>query len=185
MKRDNRGLTLVEVVVIIAMIGILAGTGVYGIAQISGFRAREGADTIANSITQARIAMLGKSKGAGNMAWEIRCDGSKYYVRTVYNVGTSEYYKDEEKIVNANVEVYIGETTKGTLTGAGTTTTQLLTDSSTPVRFYFNRSTGALCDENGVTNSSNAYISVKQGNKNYDVMIIAKTGKILTQTVRK
>lgn len=184
MKRDNRGLTLVEIVVVVAVVAILAGTGAYGIAQLSGFRAREGADTIANSLTQARVAMLGKSKGAGNMAWEIRCDGGEYYVRTVYNVGTSEHYRDEKKIVDGKVQVSLGQTTKEKLTGTGTTTTQLLGDGATK-RYYFNRSTGALCDLNGVTASQNVYITVSQGNKSYDVMIVAKTGKILTQTVRK
>lgn len=184
MKRNTRGFTIVEIVVVIAIVSVLAGVGVYGVSQLTGFHAREGADSIVNSLTQARVAMLGKSKGAGNMAWEIYCNDGDYYVRTVYNVGTSEYYRDEKKIVDSKVKVYVGETTKNTLTDAGNTTLLLLGDGQSK-RYYFNRSTGALCDTTGATVNSNAYINVEQGRKDYDIMIVSKTGKILTQTVRK
>ena len=184
MKRDNRGFTIVEIVVVIAIVSILAGMGIIGVYQISGFHAREGADTIANSLTQARIAMLGKSKGAGNMAWDLYCEDGEYYVRTVYNVGASEYYRDEKKIVDGRVTVYYGETTKKTMEGNGNTTFLRLGDGSSR-RIYFNRSTGALCNNTGATLNSNVLISVEQGRKRYDVMIIARTGKILKQTVRR
>lgn len=184
MKRDNRGFTIVEIVVVIAIVAILAGMGSYGISQLTGFHAREGADTIANSLTQARIAILGKSKSAGNMAWEIFCDDGEYYVRTVYDVGTSEYYRDEKKIVDGAVKVYLGETDMNTWENDGAVSTTQLIDGQSK-RYFFNRSTGALCSSTtGATLSSNAFIRVEKGSKNYDVMIVAKTGKILTETMR-
>lgn len=183
MKRDNGGFTIVEIVVVVAILAVLTGTAIIGISQLGGFRAREGADTIANSLTQARIAMLGKSKGAGDMAWEILCDDGKYYVRTVYDVGTSEYYRDEKRIVDANVDVYVGETTKGSFEDTGTTTYIEMGEGAS-VRLYFNRSTGALSLASGATSSNNAFFRVKQGNKDYDIIVIAKTGKVITQTVR-
>ena len=186
MKRNNAGVTLVEVIVVVAMIAILAGTGIYGIGQLNGFRAREGADTIANSLTQARVAMLGKAKSNGNMAWEIYCDDKEYYVRTVYNAGASdEYYRDEKKIVDGRVTVTLGTATLDTTDNSITATSIQTLGEDENFRIYFNRATGAMCSDTGVEMTENRYFRVKQGTKDYDVLVVAKTGKIVSQTVRR
>ncbi len=186
MKKNNAGVTLVEVIVVIAMIAIFAGTGIYGIGQINGFRAREGADTIANSLTQARVAMLGKAKSNGNIAWEIYCKDSKYYVRTVYNAGVAgEYYRDEKKIADGALTVTLGTATYDASDNSITATSVRTLENNENFRVYFNRATGAMCDSTGAEMSGDRYFRVKQGRKDYDVLVIAKTGKIISQTVKR
>lgn len=176
MKRNNSGMSIVEIVVIVAMLAILTGTGIYGIGQLSGFRAREGADSIASSLTEARIAMLSKAKYNGNMAWELYRKDNKYYVRTVYNVGSGEYYRDEKQIVEG--------TLKSVQYGTSTTSLSSLAEDA-GYRVYFNRATGALCDGSGNALSNNIYFRVTHGKKDYDVYIINKTGKIVSETVQR
>ncbi len=178
MKKNNAGISLVEVVVVIAILAILGGGAYYGIGQISGFRAREGADTICSSISQSRIQILGKAKNNQNMAWQLVRKGNEYYVRTAYDLDGTPYYKDEKKIVDGKVTVYTGEKS-----GASVSTTELADGGVCTI--YFNRSTGAACDVSGNTRTANPYISVKHGRKEYHVEVIAKTGKIVSNTVKK
>lgn len=186
MKKNNAGMSIVEVVIMVAIIAILSGTGIYGLGQLGGFRAREGADSIASSLTEARITMLGKAKSNGNIAWEIYNDDGRCYVRTVYNVGSGEYYSDAKAIVDAKVKVTFG-------TGTLDSSNNSVNASGTPTelqdgyayRIYFNRSTGALCDSDGSEISNDQYFRVAQGSKDYDVFIVAKTGKIITQSIKK
>lgn len=186
MKKNNAGMSLIEIVIVIAMIAILAGTGLYGVGQLGGFRAREGADTIASSIAGARVAILGKAKSNGDMAWEIYRKGDRYYVRTVYDISGTEYYRDEKQIVDGGLSsVEYGETTaQGPDDQTGSGSLEALQDNSS-YRVYFNRATGAVCDSSGNEVSKNIYFRVTQGSKDYEVYIISKTGKIISQTVKR
>lgn len=186
MKKNNAGMSIVEVVVVVAMLAILTGTGLYGIGQLGGFRAREAADTIASSISEARVAVLGKAKSNGDMAWEIYRKDNQYYVRTVYDISGTEYYRDEKKIVDGSLSsVEYGLTTaQGPDDTAGSGSLTTLTDGGS-YRVYFNRATGAVCDASGNSVSTNVYFRVTQGKKDYEVYIISKTGKIVSQTVKR
>ncbi len=185
MKKNNAGMSIVEIVVIIAIIAIFSGVGIYGIGQLGGFKAREGADTIASSLTEARITMLGKAKSNGNIAWEIFNDNNRCYVRTVYNVGSGEHYSGAKEIVDGKVKVLYG---KGSFNASNITLDIDSTDelqNGVSYRIFFNRSTGALCDSNGAEMSDDIYFRVAQGTKHYDVFVVAKTGKVITQTIKK
>ncbi|MBE5882295.1 MAG: prepilin-type N-terminal cleavage/methylation domain-containing protein [Lachnospiraceae bacterium] len=178
MRKNNSGMTIVEIVVVVAILAILAGTGLYGIGQLGGFRAREGADTIYNSLMEARIATLGKAKSTGNIAWELYEKDGSFYVRTVYDADGTPYYRDEQKIVDGKVTVSTGQKN-----GAAVSVAEMA--SGETYRVYFNRSTGAACAADGATLALNPYIVVKYGAKDYGVEIVAKTGKIISDTVKK
>ena len=185
MKKNNAGMSIVEVLILVAMIAILSGTGLYGIGQLGGFNAREGADSIANSLMETRLATLGKAKSNGSMAWEIYCKDKRYYVRTVYNVGAGEYYGDAKEIVDGKVKVTFGEGTLDSSNNSVTASTEGEIQEGNAYRIYFSRSTGALCDATGAAIEKNQYFRVAQGSKDYDVYIVAKTGKIIAQTMKK
>lgn len=185
MKKNNAGMSIVEIVVIIAIIAIFSGVGAYGIGQLGGFKAREGADKIASSLTEARIMMLGKAKTSGSIAWEIYNDNNRCYVRTVYDVGASEYYGDSKELVDGKVKVSYGKGSLNTSDNSVNPSTAAELQNGTKYRVYFNRSTGALCGSDGTEMSDDIYFTVAQGAKNYDVFVVAKTGKIITQTIKK
>ena len=185
MKKNNAGISIVEVVVVVAILAILTATGIYSISQINGFRAREGANTIASSLSQARVSMLGKAKSNGDMAWEIYCKDNKYYVRTVYNITGTEYYRDEAKIADGRVTVKYGFGTLNSSNNSVNPINNIVIGNNQAYRVYFNRSTGAVCDDSGAELSGDLYFRVEQGNKDYDVFIVSKTGKIISQSIKK
>ncbi len=183
MKNNNAGFSLLEVVIVVAMITILAGSGMYGIGQLTGFRARETADEITSSLTQNKIETLGKAKSSGSMAWELYKDGKYLYVRTVYDAGTgSEYYSNLTEVSKNDLEVYVGTRSHGAGGGSSTNLSQLTDGDS--YRVYFNRSTGALCNSDGSVMNRNPVIQVRYGLKEYEVEVISKTGKVISNSRR-
>ena len=176
MKNNNAGFSLLEVVIVVAMITILAGSGLYGIGQLTGFRARETADEITSSLTQNKIETLGKAKSSGSMAWELYKDGKYLYVRTVYDAGTgSEYYSNLTEVSKNDLAVFVGTKAQSELTQLG---------DGDSYRVYFNRSTGALCNSDGSVMDSNPVIQVRYGLKEYEVEVISKTGKVISNSRR-
>lgn len=180
MKRNNLGMSIVEIVVVLAMIGILATGGVYGLSQLLGFSAREGADTIAESLAQTRVYTMAKAKKNGNVAWELAVKSDGVYVRTVVNADSTGAYKDEKKVCDAgNVKVSYGVAASS---GTYTYHEQQVGDVK---RLYFNRSTGALSSSTGSVEANNIRFKVTRGNKTYYVDVISKTGKVLTTSRKK
>lgn len=180
MKKNNAGFSLVELIVAIAILTVLTGVGAYGLNQVTGFRAREAADKITSSLKENKIETLGKAKSSGGMAWEIYRDGNDFFIRTVYDAGTgTEYYSNSEKINEGKVTVWVGKKTGGASNWVANYIT--LTDGNA-YRIYFNRSTGALCDASGLAIDFNPVIRVKYGRKDYDVEVVSKTGKVISNT---
>lgn len=60
MKRDNRGLTFIELIIVVAIMSILVGVAGYGINMVSGKAADECAQKIIVTLEQARTKALGK-----------------------------------------------------------------------------------------------------------------------------
>lgn len=179
MKKNNAGFSLVEVIVAIAMLTILTGVGAYGIGQLTGFRAREAADKITSSITENKIVTLGKAKASGasgGIAWELYEDDGDYFVRTVYDIGlASEYTSAAEQVNDGKVEIWVGNKQPGGSAYHKMTTGEVY-------RIYFNRSTGAVCDQTGATYIYNPYIRVVYGKKVYEIEVISKTGKVISNS---
>lgn len=176
MRKNNTGFSLVEVIIAIAMLTILTGVGAYGIGQVTGFRAREAADKITSSITENKIETLGKAKSSGGMAWEIYEKDGDFYVRTLYDLGSGASYSGaSEKVNDGKVEVWAGSKTVG-----GYSLDKMETDET--YRIYFNRATGAVCDSSGASLTYDPYIKVVYGRKEYDIIVISKTGKVISNS---
>jgi len=179
MKNNNAGFSLVEVIIAVAMLTILTGVGAYGIGQVTGFRAREAADKITSSITENKIETLGKAKASGasgGMAWELYEEDGDFYVRTVYDIGlTTEHTSDAEKVNDGKVIIWVGNRQPG-----GSASHKL--SAGEVYRIYFNRSTGAVCTAVGDTYVYNPYIQVSYGRKTYEIEVISKTGKVISNS---
>lgn len=60
MKKDNRGITFVELVIVVAIMSILVGAASYGLGLINGKPAEECAQKIVFSLEQSRTKAMGK-----------------------------------------------------------------------------------------------------------------------------
>lgn len=115
MRKDNRGFSLVEMIVVIAIAAILAGASATMVRQISFANTEKTAETIATTLDRERIAAMSK---AGNGYTYIYKLDDGYYMKTLHGVSLDTYdasFLDTSgiKICGNRVEIY-KDSTSGT-----------------------------------------------------------------------
>ncbi len=164
MKR-NQGYSLVELIVVIAIMAVLTGTLAISVSAIGGFKAKECAKNIQSYINKTRVNTMGKNsvvlhlyKGA---------DGA-FYAQTITN-GTA----DAAQVIGKKT-VTVRYTDGDDLSAASE-----LDD--TGVYIQFDRSSGAM-QLPAVGPSIYVHkISVSQGSRTYVLTIYKETGKVVSE----
>lgn len=152
LRSDNKGFSLVEMMVILAILAVL-GTGIaYSLGLVSGARNKECITQLNTAIGNTRISTMGRK----DTYMLIYCGSDGVYVKQVES-GT----ESEKKIGSESLSVTYQDS-------AGTD--YPLPDSSSPLCLYFDRSSGAV----DVAASSD-FVSITSGV--YTVELIRETGK--------
>lgn len=178
MKRDNKGFTLVELVIVIAMLSIFLGIFVTNIGRITGYNAKECYKKITSAITAEKINTLGKAKKTGERYLQIYRDTAtdRIYVQTVTNANTTGVTPtviDKTKLTKrSGVKV-------GYETSDGSTVDDVVSGSE--LNICFNRATGAMVNlDAGYTPSTLKYIYITAGRYKYTIELEPRTGKIIS-----
>lgn len=193
MKDDNRGFSLVELIVIVAIMAILLGVLAANISRISGYRAKECRTKVVSSLENGRLMTLSKSRGGSNINntrtflvfVRNNGDGCNYCITIVENQIT-----DVKKVSKGNVTLkfsYVKDAADGTPVGSFTGPKNLsisspgnvLTDAvSAGFKVGFDRQNGAFLsyDASGNTNIYQMFASL--GSYNYGITIHPKTGEV-------
>ena len=83
-KNNNRGFSLVELIVVVAIGAILIGASILSIASISGTAAKQCARNIESILNKTRVTTMGKDTAVIEL-YKNGSDGAYYYKVTVTN----------------------------------------------------------------------------------------------------
>ena len=162
MIMNNKGYSLLEAVVIIAILGVLTGFIATSTGLFDGRRVKACADSVSSLMDKVRLANLGKDE----VSLTIYKDSDKAIKAKIVTkvklrndvVTEREFIED---VSNDNVEMSYS------------------TDTGTEgMRFTFNRNTGSV---NQTTPSDIKCIILRKGNAEKKIKIYAATGKIVVE----
>lgn len=164
MKRDNRGLSLVEMIIVIAILAVVSGIVVLGISVAVSKPAEECARKIQQSLEGARVYTMGKQRLSLRYYVD---DGCVYVQETAIDAAGNVTVKTPVKIGAKGVKVtYMVEGAAGY--------TDLATD---PLTLSFDRSTGGF-DKMACTPGFCSEMKVEKGNRVMTVTLYSLTGKV-------
>jgi prepilin-type N-terminal cleavage/methylation domain-containing protein len=170
-KKDNRGFSLVELIVVIAIMAVLVGVASVSVGLLSGKQAKQTRDELKSKLESVRIQTMGKrtvtavlaanASGSYELVVTSTLDASAEPEITTYTLGGSScaiYYScDKDCVYAADGDDLTA------LTGGGLT-------------MEFDRSSGAMKALNGSSYLYHLY--VVQNNKVYGIRFYPETGKM-------
>ncbi len=164
-KTDNKGMSLVEIIVVIAILSLFIGSVSYSINWASGKAAEECAQKLAYNLKQARTMAMGKNSTtitvkkdeAGNIITEMKL------VTDTGDAATTT----STKVGNRSVSVRFDDGFSESELGTG------------GVVFVFDRASGALKTLNGAeANTASPKFTVSKGSTRRTIEIVPITGRI-------
>lgn len=180
MRRDQKGFSLVELIIVVAILAIILGIGVRNLGVIQQYNNRETQDKLINAIKAHKVDALSKSvKNNGEAVCsdvtkmdaylKIEKDGSFYYV-TSYMPGSNRNPARITKSRGTKIYFVLDNAAAGT---------EIL--AASPLYLSFNRSTGAFLPYTnaGGTKSYVTGLIITTGSYQKFVSLEGKTGKVL------
>ena len=190
MKRDNRGLSLVELIVVIAIMAIMIGVGILSISLLFGTQARGCAQKVSSMLNETKTGCLSRFEETMTIAYRTKNqDGEKAY--------TADGYYAINRIYTLNssaVSVAVGGVGSAEIRALGSGKVVImvyLSDGSSfelgtdkYVTISYNRSTGAfdpviVGNASGETQTDDYIdkITFSSGARTYTITMVQATGK--------
>ena len=167
MRQDNRGISLVEVMVVIAIIAVLGGVGIWGINALTGRPAQQCSQKIVYSLERHRTTATGKVSAL----YELCEKDSKIYVREWVSNGSNPI--DTSAAPSSEIQIgAVGVTVEYTV-GSDPTRNNIR---DFPLRLSFDRSSGSFKPLAGGGYCKKIYVS--SGGREYSVTLVPLTGKV-------
>ena len=159
---DNQGTSMIELLVVMAIMAVLLGTATNIVGYLSGKQAKQCAYKMDAILSETRMETMSKSTGEKDSVYiTIKNENGKIYA--------VQKIKDNEK------STLLGNSVK--IVARDMQGSEMELGNGTSFKVYFNRATGALYDE------ANNYceMRISQGKTTYVVAIEPTTGKIFNE----
>ena len=178
-NNKNGGFSLVELIVVIAIMAVLTGIASMSLASVMGVSVKQCARDIQSAANQTRVSTLGKDEVIMTITKGNKAKSSEaYYCTIVTKDGLGKKTKNEEKIGKSNLDItYVLSDSKGNKTS------DITLDDTHSLTIKFNRGTGAMapCMKSDGSSGGDYYcmqIKVKKNSTEKIISFYPETGKV-------
>lgn len=186
-KSNNQGFSLVELVIVMAIMAIVVTTVGLSISLVSGRKVKKCADEIVSTIERTRVLSLGKDQGQVEFILSQDTSGD-YHVR-IYQGSNASDDPILDRVVGKDpigVKVFFSDGTEAVLGDiAGNTPHAIHAAGENGLRLIFNRASGAFeKGTNAVGGDVKTYcdkIVVTGNGRTIEITTVGPTGKILQE----
>lgn len=168
-KLNNKGFSMLELMVTIAIMSILIGATVVSLSALMGRQAKECSKKIESALGNVRVQTMARR----SVTAKLKMDGDNYVIITSTKVDATSPATEQTYILGSKkANVYYSTVSGGTK--------QVIDD--TGIDIVFDRASGELKNfgpANAATADGGEYmIYVEQGKRKYTIRIYKETGKI-------
>ncbi|MCM1267888.1 MAG: prepilin-type N-terminal cleavage/methylation domain-containing protein [Bacteroidales bacterium] len=162
---DNGGFSLVELVIVIAIIAIIMGVTFYSIIIIFSANAKSCANDIQRSIADCKVTTMGRTKAYMELYRD--SDQKVYSKMYIWDRGAGDYVEGEPQQIGTN-RVYVGYVPEGG--------TEAELTAGTKIRICYDRANGGF-KEDPIDGKTYEMLYVRGGSKDYEIRLTKLTGK--------
>ena len=167
--KNNRGLSLIEVVVVLAIMAVVAGAGLSFMTLLTSNRVKECTNKISSTISKVRVDAMSKSKDSS---------GSDYYLE-LYKGADGKYYIRKHLDSTIVEEIVGGSNLTITYTENDLSASTYTISASEILTIKFDRTTGGFKPTHGTNYCKK--IVVSNGSKSKTIVISPRTGKVAVE----
>lgn len=166
--KDNKGFSLVELIVVIAIMAVLTAVASLSIASVLGVSVKQCAREIKSSINETRVSTMGKDK----VTLEIVRKSDGYYCTTTETDGYGNKKTPEEKKVGrSNLDVsYV-------MTDRSGNSTEKSLEAGDTIIIEFDRASGAMKYDD-TSGKCCTQIKIKKNSTEKILTLYPETGKV-------
>lgn len=163
-KLHNGGYSLVELIIVVAILTVIIGTVFYSVIMVFSANAKTTANNIQRAIGDCKVTTMGKSKAYMELYRD--ADQDVYTKMYVWDNGAAAYAESEPQKVGSS-RVYVAYKPKSDIETELTAGDKIV--------ISFDRASGGFkADGSG---NLYEYIHVQGGSKNYKIVLTELTGK--------
>jgi prepilin-type N-terminal cleavage/methylation domain-containing protein len=177
--KDDRGFSLVELVIVIAIMAVVAGTAMLSVSILTNKRVTKCADEITTTLERARVLTLGKAQNdVETVIYKDSVTGK--YMAKIYQGGS---VVSERELGKSPIEisVYFDNAVTGVSLESISRSGIAASDPADGLHVIFDRSSGAFKSGTSTGGSYFTKIEVTNGKKTVEINAVGKTGKISKQ----